>query len=143
MKFVFVVFLFLSCCCTYAQTMPDLSEYRWKNRLILLFSSQADNPLYQQQRDLLRADQPGLDERDLLIFSVLSDRVASETAIAGVERAATLRKRYRVDENTFTFILIGKDGSEKMRSDTLVARNELYALIDAMPMRREEMRNDN
>jgi hypothetical protein len=143
MKFVFIVFLLLSCRCTYAQTMPDLSEYHWKNRLILLFSSQADNPLYQQQTDLLRADQPGLDERDLLIFSVLSDRVVSETATVGVERATKLRERYRVDENSFVFILIGKDGSEKMRSDTLVTRNELYALVDAMPMRREEMRNGN
>ena len=123
--------------------MPDLANYRWKNRLILLFSSQANNPLYRQQVDLLRADQPGLDDRNLLIFSVLSDRVVSQKAIERADRAAELRERYRVDENSFTFVLIGKDGSEKMRSDTLVTRDELHALIDAMPMRREEMRKEN
>ncbi|MGB3778219.1 MAG: DUF4174 domain-containing protein [Tunicatimonas sp.] len=122
--------------------MPDLSEYRWKNRLILLFSPRPDNPLYQQQYNLFRADQPSLDERDLLIFRVLPDRVVSETDTAGTERAARLRERYRVDENAFVFILIGKDGSEKMRSDAVVSRDELYALIDAMPMRREEMRKN-
>ena len=121
--------------------MFDLSEYQWKNRLILLFSPQTNN-MYQQQHDLLRTDQPGLNERDLLVFSVIGDRVVVETDSAGIERAAKLREHYRVDESTFTFILIGKDGSEKMRSNTVVTRNELYSIIDAMPMRREEMREN-
>lgn len=128
--------------CVYAQAMPDLSEYLWKNRLILLFSSQADASLYQRQYDLFRADQPGLDERDLLIFRVLPDRVVNETDAAGTELAAKLRKRYQVNNEPFLILLIGKDGSEKMRSDTVVSRDELYALIDSMPMRREEMREN-
>ena len=68
----------------------------------------------------------------------MEDKVDS----AGIARVAKLRERYRVDENTFTFILVGKDGSEKMRSDTVVTRDELYAIIDAMPMRRGEMRKN-
>ncbi len=144
MKSALLIFwLLLFCHCIHAQTMSDLADYRWKNRLIFLFSSQANNPLYRQQVDLLRANQPGLDDRNLLIFSVLSDRVVSETATKRADRATELRERYRVDENSFTFVLIGKDGSEKMRSDTLVTRNTLYAIIDAMPMRREEMRKKN
>ncbi len=127
--------------------MPDLSEYRWKNRLVLLFSSQHDSSLGQRQHDLLRADQTGLDERDLLIFRVLPDRVVDDVDSvrkdsADIERAAALRERYQVDEREFLIILIGKDGSEKLRRDVIVPLGELYALIDAMPMRREEMRQN-
>lgn len=61
----------------------------------------------------------------------------------GSTLANNLRKRYRVDDKEFLIILIGKDGSEKLRSDTVVSPDKLYALIDAMPMRREETRKKN
>ncbi len=142
MRFVIVVLSLSFSYCVNAQDMSPLAEYRWKNRLVLLFSSQTDDQLYQKQYDLLRADQSGLDERDLLIFNVLSHEITYDTDSVRIERAARLREHYRVDEKNFSILLIGKDGSEKMRSDAVVPRNELYAIIDAMPMRREEMRRN-
>lgn len=127
-----------------AQAMPTLSDYRWKNRLILLFAPDLKHTSLRQQHELLRADQQGLDERDLLVFSVLPNQVINEeTNTKKTESAAELRKRYHVSKEDFLIILIGKDGSEKLRSDTVVTRGELYARIDAMPMRREEMRRGN
>ncbi len=53
-----------------------------------------------------------------------------------------LCKKYKVDAHTdFTVILVGKDGSEKLRSQNLLTTEKLFALIDSMPMRRGEMRN--
>lgn len=127
---------------TYSQMLSDLSEYRWQNRLVLLFAPHVDNTQYQQQYQLLHDDQSGLDERDLLIFSVLPNRVIEDGDLATVEQATKLRKHYRVSDAAFLIVLIGKDGSEKMRSDKVVPREELYALIDAMPMRRREMNRD-
>ena len=132
----------LSSQCAHPQDMSDIDEFRWKNRLILLFTSQVDDPLFQQQYDLLRADPSGLDERDLLIFRVLPNRIISESDTAGAARADNLRERYRADGEDFLILLIGKDGSEKLRSDTVVSRQALYERIDAMPMRREEMRRN-
>ena len=122
-----------------AQAMPTLADYQWKKRLILLFAPQADYPLRQEQNELLRSDQPGLDDRDLLIFEVLPNEVLSATS-EEAESAEKLRERYRVNSEDYMVLLIGKDGSEKLRSDGLVTLNELYTLIDAMPVRREEMR---
>ena len=37
-------------------------------------------------------------------------------------------------------ILVGKDGTEKLRAHHVVSAQALFALIDAMPMRQREMR---
>jgi len=37
-------------------------------------------------------------------------------------------------------VLIGKDGSPKLSSDDLVSFDKLSALIDAMPMRKREIK---
>jgi hypothetical protein len=134
--------IMLISCPVYSQVSSDLSEYRWQNRLILLFAPQAGDSQYQKQRELLLNDQPGLNERDLLIFSILPNRVISDNDSVKVERAAEIRKRYKIPRAAFSVLLIGKDGSEKMRSNKVVPREELYALIDAMPMRRQEMQED-
>ena len=53
-----------------------------------------------------------------------------------------LCKKYKVDRQTdFTLIMVGKDGSEKLRTHSLLPIKKLIALKDAMPMRKEEMRN--
>ena len=41
----------------------------------------------------------------------------------------------------FAAILVGKDGTEKFRSDEPVRPETLFGLIDAMPMRRREVRD--
>ena len=50
------------------------------------------------------------------------------------------RSQYGVDPETFVVILVGKDGGEKLRSTEVVRLEKLYGTIDAMPMRRREMR---
>lgn len=37
-------------------------------------------------------------------------------------------------------ILIGKDGGEKYRKSTILSNENLFAIIDAMPMCRTEMK---
>jgi hypothetical protein len=51
-----------------------------------------------------------------------------------------LRKRLSVPSGRFTVILIGKDGGEKIRQGSSVDLKEIFAIIDAMPMRQQEMR---
>lgn len=53
--------------------------------------------------------------------------------------ANLLQSRYKVARNAFTVLLIGKDGGIKLRSVEPVRPERLFAIIDAMPMRQEEM----
>jgi hypothetical protein len=51
----------------------------------------------------------------------------------------SLRLRYGVGEGDFLAVLVGRDGTEKHRSTEPIPPGELFRMIDAMPMRREEM----
>ena len=121
-----------------ANAQVDLTKYQWEKRLILLFAPSAEEPTYREQVAVLEDSSGGLTERDLLIAHLfetgsgqLGDEVLSE------EVAAALRSEYGVG-NEFTFILIGKDGTEKRRSQEVVSINELFNQIDSMPMRQRE-----
>ncbi len=46
-------------------------------------------------------------------------------------------------DKTFTVLLIGKDGTEKLRADTVPNLQTVYAVIDGMPMRGREMSGNN
>lgn len=125
-----------------AQNKFMVESYVWKNRIVLLFAPNADNDLLQQQYVQLQADARGLSERDIVLFRVLSDQVKGQDTMWDTESSATLRDQYRVGNEAFCVILIGKDGSEKLRKNELLPQEELYSVIDAMPMRRREMRED-
>ncbi|HMQ58040.1 MAG TPA: DUF4174 domain-containing protein [Rhizobiaceae bacterium] len=55
------------------------------------------------------------------------------------EPANTLRAAFGIFEEGFTTVLIGKDGGVKYRAGEAVSARKLFALIDAMPMRKAEM----
>lgn len=96
-------------------------------RQLLLFTQNKDTGLAKKQLAIWKETQAEMKERDLTI-----------TVITGNE---LLYKKYKVDSQTdFTVILLGKDGVEKLRTQNLLTANKLFALIDAMPMRRQEMR---
>jgi hypothetical protein len=99
-------------------------------RQVLLFSNTKGNAVLQKQLFELQKDKPGIDDREIEI----------KTIPTSVENLA-LWKTWKVDQATpFTFILVGKDGGEKFRSDTLVTLPSLFSLIDAMPMRRNDLK---
>ena len=59
------------------------------------------------------------------------------------EMADKLRRNFSVAPGQLTVILVGKDGGVKLRRNEQVNLNEIFLLIDGMPMRREEMRRKN
>jgi hypothetical protein len=50
-----------------------------------------------------------------------------------------LRQRFHIEPGGSTFILVGKDGTVKLRRPSVRLSN-LFEVVDAMPMRRAEMR---
>jgi hypothetical protein len=103
----------------------DLDRYRWKNRLLLIFS-QDQNKINQQIRKL---DEKKNQDRDLLIF--IFNQIDSK-----------LREELEVTSDDFSALLIGKDGGIKSRSREIKDGTFYYNLIDRMPMRRREMRKN-
>ena len=53
-----------------ALTAQNLSQYRWKNRLIILAADSFQHPMLQKQLSILQADAGGMEERKLLICQI-------------------------------------------------------------------------
>jgi Domain of unknown function (DUF4174) len=120
--------------------MSLLENYQWRNRLILVFAPAPEDELYQQQLEHL-SNENELLERDLIVSHIFADQGGfTGKRRLSEEESETLREMFKVDKKTFAVVLIGKDGTEKQCWQEPVKSAELYSLIDAMPMRQEEMR---
>ena len=130
-----------------AQTLESNTD---KYRILLLFAPAPADARLMQQFELLRRHKAELRERDLIVLPVLvnsgkaADADLLRTFTAGpavaAEEQRRLRARFRVAPGDFTSILIGKDGDEKLRSREPVTAETINRTIDAMPMRKDEMR---
>jgi hypothetical protein len=99
-------------------------------RILTLYTIEADQPVFKEQLLLLGKERAGLQERDVIIKTVIhSDQTA----------AVFKKKNIRAK---FTMTLTGKDGGEKFRSNKLTSVSELYGIIDVMPMRKSEAKKD-
>ncbi len=52
-----------------------------------------------------------------------------------------LATTFKIEQPAYYSILIGKDGGEKLRSGTPMNTGKIFGTIDAMPMRKGEMKN--
>ncbi|NNJ96620.1 MAG: DUF4174 domain-containing protein [Gammaproteobacteria bacterium] len=118
----------------------QMSEYVWQNRPLLLFAPSIADSRLQQTRHNLQRRRCELDDRNMIIGVILEQgqsRLDDQTI--SPSDATTLRKRYAIDRDQFAAILIGKDGSEKYRRYDVPELDGIFALIDGMPMRQDEM----
>ena len=105
-----------------------LAGYRWNHRILLLFFDGPDDPGLRAQQVELTPHAPGLAERDIVVI------VSADPA---------LRRRLSVPASGFMVLLLGKDGGVKLRSASPITFVELAAVVDAMPMRQDEMNRGN
>jgi len=106
-----------------------------QRRLLLVFAPADSADGLRRQRMIDRRAAADFAERDLDVIEVVGNRVSGAT-----EGAMVLRRRYRVAANDFRVLLVGKDGGVKLDEARPIAADRLGATIDAMPMRRDEMR---
>lgn len=109
----------------------DLSKHEWEQRVILLFTDDLTNPEFVAMKGDLASRTEGVAERHLVLYEVLTTQ----------PRHRKFVEAWGAAPNGFTYILIGKDGGEKMRANSAVDVADIFRTIDAMPMRQSEMRS--
>ena len=127
----------------------DLDDLRWKNRVLLLVTGTGDTSFINEQSGLFSDLQLELQERKLLLIDVREDRYRILEASTELSHGDhwiindNIYKRYAKDLAKNEVILIGLDGGVKLRQSKILKADTLFALIDGMPMRREEIRRRN
>ena len=97
-------------------------------RLVIVVAQPGD-PRADRQHAALAQDAAALRARDVVVQDLTP------------QAARRLRPELGVGARVmFEILLVGKDGSVKLRRDEPVAAADITALIDTMPMRRQEMR---
>jgi len=100
--------------------LKQIKKSQWKHRLILVHDPEK-SPDWARQ---IAAAKAGLKERHLKLIPV----------------TPVVMKQYKIEAGTQTLILIGKDGGVKARQYKSFNLAKLFKIIDQMPMRRREMK---
>ena len=105
-----------------------------KNRLLIAFSPTSSGV------ETVKRDAAKFLERDLLLLSISAKPPASAAPIISLrDPDGDITKAYGSSNATLVY-LIGKDGTVKAIWSRVPKLTEVYALIDAMPMRRAGQR---
>lgn len=127
----------------YSAAAPfSLRQYRWKKRVLVL-SAAADDEQFRNQQKALALSIDEFEDRDLLLVTLLDEEqsTAGTRELDPAEVTAT-REALGIPPGLFALRLIGKDGSVKLSSESATPMEDIYALIDTMPMRRAEQREN-
>jgi monofunctional biosynthetic peptidoglycan transglycosylase len=113
-----------------------LDDLRWQHRIIVVFGDEGTDfdalqTRFQEQRD-------GIDERHIRFFLIGDQILSNSSEKLDPQEVSQLREKYARNEQPMSVVLIGKDGGEKYRR-TYLDFEEIYREIDAMPMRIQEM----
>jgi len=111
-----------------------LEDLQWQNRVILVFTNLDNREIYEK----FQAQQVEIEMRDICYFLFGKDVLTNHVKMLEQTTVRELKSKYQPSENEIMVVLVGKDGSEKYRK-TYLDFEEIYRIIDAMPMRQQEM----
>jgi hypothetical protein len=118
-----------------------IESHQWKNRVLLILANSADNQILTEQIEEFNKNRKGLTERKLIVFQIQKDGyLVGLEANTKFHKTSGLYESYIKDHSPYEIILIGLDGGIKLRQKELLSLDKLFAIIDGMPMRRAEMK---
>lgn len=130
---------------THAATGP-LSDYHGKKRVFVIFAPRADNAAALQQYKSLTRKWREMITRDIIIvqafskpFGVLVHDTHGNTSNDAPFTGRALFRQYDAPYNRFAAVLVGKDGQTKAFYKIPVSSETVFDLVDAMPLRQQEI----
>jgi hypothetical protein len=111
----------------FAAAFDPLSGLLWKERPLVVVADQLADERFQKQIAALEARGRALADYDIELVALTGD-------------SAALRHKLRLPTTGFAVALVGKDGGVKETWRDPVDPDCIFALIDTMPMRRDEVR---
>ena len=121
-------------------SMVTLAQLRDRFRPLLIFAPTAqDARLLEQVRVVNEHPQEAADRQLVTVAVAEQGEVPAGRRLAEAD-VAEARRRFHVGAGEFAVVLVGKDGGEKLRAAKPFSFEKVRDVIDAMPMRRDEMK---
>ena len=120
----------------------DLSDYRWKHRPLFIFAPSVTDTTFLKLDKRLIQSVPEIEDRDMIIFRIFEDspsRVSNKPM--SPRDAEALRRHFGIETGRFSVVLVGKNGGVKWVAHRDTDLQSIFNLIDSMPMRQQEMRD--
>ena len=113
-----------------------LKKYLWKNRVVVTFSPSKNNTERNYFVNSINRNLCKFNSRNIIHIDFIFNENDQE-----IENFESSFENISLSSSEFRLILIGKDGGIKLNSRK-ISLEEIFSLIDTMPMRQEEMLND-
>ncbi len=104
----------------------QLDDFKWRKRVLIVFSQSALDPNMAEQISLLKIDLRALIDRDLIVL--IDDEPQQEWPL-----------RTQLRPNGFSLVLIDKDGRTILRKSRPWSVRDLSNAIDRTPLRKQEI----
>lgn len=118
--------------------VASLEQFQWKNRVFVVIADR-DNFRAARQENQLLADRAALEERDMVILKLAGSSITPLFGSGdGLDGEALRQELDMPDTGEFVAFLLGKDGSVKLKASEPITSDELFAIIDSMPVRAAE-----
>jgi hypothetical protein len=111
-----------------------LKAFQWKARVLVISAPSKLDRQYLEQAQILTHDPDGRKDRELEVIPLLGEGEGMPFDVAA------MRDRLSLPPDKFEVVLVGKDGTVVLRRHGPIALGDLFTRIDAMPMRRAELR---
>ena len=107
-----------------------MSNFEWKKRILLLIADDGDINLIRGVDSFFKEEACQNKDRNIELYKIIGDEI----------RKFKIPRRYKGKKGIW---LIGYDGGDKAYSRDLSLLNKLYDIVDKMPIRRNEMLNQD
>ena len=116
-----------------------LEQYRWEKRVLVVSARAEDDTQLMQLQSEVASMPEEFADRDMLLVTLLNcgTSMAADRELTPADVSAA-RDALGIQSGPFALRLIGKDGSIKLSSESATSIQEIFALIDTMPMRQRE-----
>ncbi len=124
-------------------TAQNLSKHEWKNRILVIQFDEANQQNYTEQISDLTSQQAGLTERKLVVYQICDEqfRMGLDEKSDWEKADTAVLERLKINtDRDFSVTLIGLDGGIKLQQSEVLTTEELFGIIDSMPMRARELR---
>ncbi|WP_320554749.1 DUF4174 domain-containing protein [Winogradskyella aquimaris] len=131
---------------TLSSFAQNLKDHQWQHRVLVVKSLSEKSEQLHEQLKAFENSEAALKERKLVLYKITADSLsyvdyADSTKNYSGKVSRNFAESNLKDHMDFEIILIGLDGTIKFQQDHLLTKDKLFSIIDAMPMRKNEIRN--